>query len=202
MESDYCTTSTSIDCADGPASIKEEPNDDGLKTVLCFNQCDKQLSSQQDFSDHNLEDSKDDIPIINITPIVVSDACVSKPAEDNLTMRSEADDNYNSTKIPSPTSDYCEVVPNVVPSLYEVKNEFPCTIQTEAVHNNRLDVGSELVEIKGELDRKPEIDGNVVIPGDVNMQTDEQSTDTVKEEPSTSMELCEVIVKEEHDLGE
>ena len=202
MESDYCTTSTSTDGADGPTLIKEEPNEDGLKAVLCFNQCDKQLSSQQNLSDHNLEDGKDDIPIINITPIVVSDACASKPAEDNLTMKSEADDNYNSTKIPSPTSDYCEVVPNVVPNLYEVKNEVACPIHGKIVHNNRLDAGSELVEVKGELDCKPNIGGNVDIPGDVSMQLDEQCTDTVKEEPPRSMEICEVDVKEKHTLGE
>ena len=195
MESDYCTTSTSTDGADGPTLIKEEPNGDGLKAVLCFNQCDKQLSSQHDFSDHNLEDGKDDIPIINITPIVVSDACVSKPAEDNLTMKLEPGDNHNSAGTPNPTSVKCEVVPNVVPSLYEVKNEVPCPIHGEIVHNNRLDVGSGLVEIKGELDCKPEIDGNVVVTGDVTMQTDKQSTDTVKEEPPTSIAI-------EHTLGE
>ena len=192
------TTSTSTDGADGPASIKEEPNDDGSQTVLCYNQSDKQLSSQQHFADHELEDCKDDIPIINITPIVGSDDCGSKFEEDKLTVKSQPDDNHNSTE----TSEDCEVVPNVVPNLYEVKNEFPCITQTEIVHNNRLDVGSELVEVKGELDCKPEIVDNVVVPGDVNMQTDVQYNDTVKEEPHTSMEICEVDVKEEHTLGE
>ena len=199
MESDYCTTSTSTDGADGPASIKEEPNDDGSQTVLCYNQSDKQLSSQQHFADHELEDCKGDIPIINITPIVGIDDCVSKSEEDNLTVKSEPDDNHNSTETSNPTSDNCQVVPVV---LYEVKNEFPCTTQTEIVHNNRLDVGSELVEVKGELDCKPEIVDNVVVPGDVNIQTDVQYNDTVKEEPHTSMEICEVYVKEEHSLGE
>ena len=201
MESDYCTTSTSTDGADGPASIKEEPNDVGPQTVMCYNQSDKQLSSQQHFADHELEDCKDDIPIINITPIVGIDECVSKSEEDNLTLKSEPDDNHNSTETSNPTSVKCEVVPNVVPNLYEVKNEFPCTTQTEIVHNNRLDVGSELVEVKGELDCKPEIVGNVVVPGDVNIQTDVQYNDTVKEEPHTSMEICDVDVKEEHTLG-
>ena len=198
MESDYCTTSTSTDGADGPASIKEEPNDDGPQTVMCYNQSDKQLSSQQHFADHELEDCKDDIPIINITPIVGIDDCVSKSEEDNLAVKSEPDDNHNSTETSNPTSVKCEVVPNIVPNLYEVKNEFPCSTQTEIVHNNRLDVGSELVEIKGELD----FVDNVVVSGDVNMQTDEQYNDTVKEEPHTSMEICEGDVKEEHTLGE
>ena len=202
MESDYCTTSTSTDGADGPASIKEEPNDDGPQTVMCYNQSDKQLSSQQYFADHELEDCKDDIPIINITPLVGSDDCVSKSEEDNLTVKSEPDDNHNSTETSNPTSANCEVDPNVVPNLYEVKNEVPCSTQTEIVHNNRLDVGSELVEVKGELDCKPEIVDNVVVPGDVNIQTDVQYNDTVKEEPHTSMEICDADVKEEHTLGE
>ena len=198
MESDYCTTSTSTD---GPASIKKEPNDDGPQTVKCYNQSDKQLSSQQHFGDHKLEDYKDDIPIINITPIVTSDDCVPKSEEDNLTVKSEPD-NHNTTETSNLTSDNCEVVPNVVPNLYEVKNEFPYPIHGEIVHNNRLDVGSELVEVKGELDCKPEIVDNVVVPGDVNIQTDVQYNDTVKEEPHTSMEVCEVDLKEEHALGE
>ena len=202
MESDYCTTSTSTDGADGPASIKEEPNDDGPQTVLGSNQSDKQLSSQQHFTDNKLEDCKDDIPIINITPIVSSDDCDSQFEEDNLAVKSEPDDNHNSTETSNPTSVKCEVVPNVVPNLYEVKNEFPCPIHGEIVHNNRLDVGSELVEVKGELDCKPEIVDNVVVPGDVNIQTDVQYNDTVKEEPHTSMEICDVDVKEEHTLGE
>ena len=202
MESDYCPTSTSTDGADGPASIKEEPNDDGPQTVMCYNQSDKQLSSQQHFADHKLEDYKDDIPIINITPIVGIDDCVSKSEEDNLAVKSEPDDNHNSTETSNPTSENCEFVPNVVPNLYEVKNEFPCTTQTEIVHNNRLDVGSELVEVKGELDCKPETVGNIVVSGDVIIQTDEQYNDTVKEEPHTSMEICEVDVKEEPTLGE
>ena len=202
MESDYCTTSTSTDGADGPASIKEEPNDNGSQTVMCYKQSDKQLSSQQHSADHKLEDSKDDIPIINITPIVGNDNFVSKSEEDNLTVKSEPDDNHNSTETSNPTSVKCEVVPNVVPNLYEVKNEFPCTTQTEIVHNNRLDIGSELVEVKGELDCKPEIVGNAVVPGDIIIQTDVQYNDTVKEEPHTSMEISEVDVKEERTLGE
>ena len=128
MESDYCTTSTTTDGADGPASIKEEPNDDGPQTVLCYSQSDKQLSSQQHSADNKLEDCEDDIPIINITPIVGSDDCVSKSEEDNLTVKSEPDDNHNSTETSNPASVKCEVVPNVVPNLYEVKNEFPCTV--------------------------------------------------------------------------
>ena len=192
------TTSTSTDGADGPL-IKEEPNDDGPQTVMCYNQSDKELFSQQHFADDELEDCKNEIHIINITPLVGSDDCVSKSEEDNIIVKSEPDDNHNSTETSNPTPDNCQVVPVV---LYEVKNEFPCTTQTEIVHNNRLDVGSELVEVKGELDCKPEIVDNVVVPGDVNIQTDVQYNDTVKEEPHTSMEICEVYVKEEHNLGE
>ena len=195
------TTSTSTDGADGPPLIKEEPNDDGPQTAICYNQFGKQLSSQQHFADHKLKDCRDDIPIINITSPVGIDDCVSKSEED-IIVKSEPDDNHNSTETSNSTSVKCEVVSNVVPNLYEVTNEFPCTTQTEIVHNNRLDVGSELVEIKGELDCKPEIVDNVVVPDDVNMQTDVQYNDTVKEEPHTSMEICEVDVKEEHTLGE
>ena len=202
MESDYCTTSTSTDGADGPSSIKEEPNDDGSQTVMCYNQSDKPLSFQQHFADHKLEDCKDDIPIINITPIVGINDCVSESEEDNLTVKSEPDDNHNLTETSNPTSVKCEIVHNVVPNLYEVKNEVPCPIHGKIVYNNRLDVGSELVEVKGELDCKPEIVDNVVVPGDVNMQTDVQYNDTVKEEPHTSMEICEVDLKGEHTLGE
>ena len=189
------TTSTSTDGADGPALIKEEPNDDGSQTVLCYNQSDMQLSSQQPFADHELDDCKNDIPIINITPLVGSDNCVSKSEEDNLTVKSEPETS-------NPTFDKCEVVPNVVPNLYEVKNEFPCITQTEIVHNNRLDVSCEVIVVKEELDCKPEIVDNVDVPGDVNIQTDVQYNDTVKEEPHTSMEICEADVKEEHTLGE
>ena len=201
MESDCCTTSTSTDGADGPASIKEEPNDDGPQTVMCYNQSDKLLSSQQHFADHKLENCKDDIPIINITPIVGIDDCDSKSEEENLTVKSEPDDNHNSAETSNPTSVKREVVPNVVSNLYEVKNEVPCPIHGEIVHNNRLDVGSELVEVKGELDCKPEIVDNAVVPGDVNIQTDVQYNDIVKEEPHTSMEICGVDVKEDHTLG-
>ena len=166
-------TCTSSDGADGLVSIKEEPNDDGPQTVMCYNQSDMQLSSQQHFADHELEDCKDDIFITNLAPLVTSDDCGSET-----------------------------VVPNVVPNLYEVANEFPCTTQTEIVHNNRLDVGSELVEVPGELDCKPEIVDNVVVPGDVNMQTDEQYNDTVNREPPTSMEIYEVDATERTTLGE
>ena len=199
MESVYCTTSTSSDGADGPASIKEEPNDDGPQTVMCYNQSDMLLSSQQHSADHKLEDCNIDIPIINITPLVGINDQFSKSEEDNLTVKSEPDDNHNSTETSNPTSDNCQVVPVV---LYEVKNEFPCTTQTEIVHNNRLDVGCQVIVVKEEPDCKPEIVDNVVVPGDVNMQTDVPYNDTVKEEPHTSMEICEVYVKEEHSLGE
>ena len=166
-------TCTSSDGADGLVSIKEELNDDGSQTVLCYNQSDKQLSSQQHFADHELEDFKDDTFIINLAPLVRSDDCGSET-----------------------------VVPNVVPNLYEVTNEFPCTTQTEIVHNNRLDVGSELLEVKGELDCKPEIVDNVVVPGDVNTPTYQQFNDTVNREPPTSMEIYEVDATERTTLGE
>ena len=94
----------------------------------------------------------------------------------------------------------CEVVPNVTHNLYEVKNEFQCTTQTKIVHNNRLDLGSELVEVPGELDCKPELVGNVnnsVILGDVNIHTSVQHNDTVNQELPTSMDICDIDIKEE-----
>ena len=88
---------------------------------------------------------------------------------------------------------------------FEVKNGFPCTTQTEIVHNHRLDGGSELVEVPGELDCKPEIVDNVnsvLVQGDVNIQTNVQHNDTVNQEPLTSMEICDIDIKEETTLGE
>ena len=209
VESALCITAILTDGADVPMSIKQEP-DDGPQIILNSDYYDVNFSYQQHLVDHNyceVKNCKDDIPIINITPIVTSRSCGSKPGEDNVTVKSEHDDTCNSSEISNPTFVNCGVVPNVFPNLpvFEVKNEVPCTTQTEIVHNSRLDVGSELVEVPGELDCKPEIVGNVssfVVLGDVNMQPSVQHNDTVNQKLCTSMNNCEMDVKVDSDLGE
>ena len=207
MESVLCTTSTSYDGADVPMSIKQEP-DDGPQTVLHSDHSEVKFSDQQHLADKKfckLEDYKDDIPIINIAPIVTSSCCGVKPEEDNVTVKSEPDDQYNSSGTSNPTFVKCEVVPNVTHNLYEVKNEVPCPIHGEIVHNNRLDLGSELVEVKGELDCKPEIVGNVnnfVVLGDVKIQTSVQHNDTVNQTLCASTNNCDIDMKEQTTLGE
>ena len=206
IESVLCTTSTSTDVADVSMSIKQEP-DDGPPDVLYSDHSDVKFSDQQHLADHNyceVKDCEDDIPIINITPIVSSGSSDSKPEEHNVTMKSELDDTRNSSETSNPTSVFGKVVPNITHNLYEVKDEFPCTTQTEIVYNNRLDVGSELVEVPGELDCKPEIVGNLsnfVVLGNVNVQTSVHN-DTVKQKSCTSMNNDDVDMKEETALGE
>ena len=202
MEPVLYTTSTSSDGADIPKSIKQEPID-GPQTVLHPEHSDVKFSDQQHLADHKiskLEDCKDNIPIINIAPIASSSSSGIKP--DDVAVKSELGVQCNSSGTSNPTSVKCEVVPNVVPNLYEVKNEVPCSIHGEVVHNNRLDHGSELIEVKGELDYKPEIVDNVVVPGDVNMQTDEQYNDTVNQRLCVSTNNCDIDMKEDTALGE
>ena len=206
MEPDHCTTSTSTECADGLTSVKVEPdNDDGLTSVKVEPddgpQSDEQLSYQH---------FKNDGPIINIAPVVTSGDCASnsdedyltvksEPEEEHLTVKSEPDDNDNSTKTSVQTAEKIEDVTNIIPNLYEVKNESPCSTHTKIVHND-IDADSELVEVPGELDCKPEIIdnvNNVGVLGDVNIQTSVQHNDTVNHKPlPTSMNNCEVDSKE------
>ena len=199
------TTSTSTDGADVPMSIKQEP-DDGPQTVLHPDHSDVKFSDQQHLEEQKfckLEDCNNDIPIINIAPIVTISGCSIKPEEYNLIGKSEPGDGCNSSE--TPTFVNCDV-PNVTQNLYEVKNEVknevPCPIHGKIVHNNRLDVGSELVEVKGEIDCKPEIVGNVVVPGDVNIQTSVQHNDTVNQNLCASTNNCDIEMKEETALGE
>ena len=207
MESAICTISTSTDGADVPMVIKQEP-DDGPQSVLYSDYSDVKFSDQQHLADQKiskLEDCKDGIPIINIAPIGTSSSCGFKPEEDNVTVKSEPDDKCNSSGTSYPTSVKCEVVPNVAHSLYEVKNEVPCPIHGEIVHKNRLDVGSELVEVPGELDCKPELVrkvNNFVVLGDVNIHTSVQHNDTVNHKLCASKNNCDIDMKEEPTLGE
>ena len=207
MESVLCTTSTSTDGADVPMLIKQEP-DDGPQSVLYSDHSGGKFSDQQHLADQKfckLEDCKDDIPIINIAPIVTSSSCIIKPGKDSVTVKSEPDDKCNSSGASNPTSVKCEVVPNDTHNLYEVKNEVPCPIHGEIVHNNRLDVDSELVEVPGELDCKPELVGNVnnfVVLGDVNIHTSVQHNDTVNHKLCASKNNCDIDMKEETTLGE
>ena len=204
MESVFCTTSTSTDGADVPMSIKQE-HDDGPQSVLHPDHSDVKFSDQQHLADQKickLEDCKDDIPIINIAPIVTSSDYCIKHEEYNLIGKSEPGDGCNSSE--TPTSVNCDV-PNVTQNLCEVKNEVPCPIHGKIVHNNRLDVSSELVEVPGELDCKPEIVdnvNNVVVPGDVNIQTSVQHNDTVNQTLCASTNNCDIEMKEETALGE
>ena len=206
MESAICTTSTSTDGTDVPMLIKQEP-DDGPQTVLYSDYSDVKFSDQQHLADHNyceLEECKNGIPIINIAPIVTSSSCGFKPEEAIITVKTELDDECSLTVASKSTSVNFDV-PDITHNLYEVKNEFPCATQTDIVHNNRLDVGSELVEVPGELDCKPEIVGNVntfVVPGDVNIHTNVQHNDTVNHKLCASINNCDIEMKEEPTLGE
>ena len=98
MEPVNCTTSSSTG-DDGLTFIKVEPEDDRSPTALCSNQSEVQLSSHQHLADPNyseLEDSKNDIPIIIIAPIATSDNCNSKSDEDIITVKLEPDDDQSS----------------------------------------------------------------------------------------------------------
>ena len=206
MASILCTTSTSTDGADVPMPIKQEP-DDGPSAVLHSDYSDVQFSDQQHLADHkicNLEDCKDDcMPIINIAPIATNRGCSIKPEEDNIIVKSESGDGCYSSE--TSTSMSCDVS-DVTQNLYEVKNEFLCTTQTEIVHNNRLSVGSELVEVPGELDCKPEIVGNVnnfFVSSDVTIQTNVQHDDnTVNQKVCVTKNNYEMDMEEELALGE
>ena len=207
MESVLYTTSTSTDGADFPMSIKQEA-DDGLQTDLHSDHSDVKLSDQQHLADQKfckLEDCNDDIPIIIIAPIDTSDSCDVEPEEDIVTVKTEPDVQCNPSGTSNPTSVNFGVVPNTAHNLYEVKNEFPCPINTEIVYNNRLDVGNELVEVPGELDCKPEIVGNVnnvVVLGDVNIQTSVQHNDTLNQKLCASTSNFNIEMKEDTALGE
>ena len=203
MEPVLCTF-TSTDGADVPMSIKQKP-DDGPQTVL--HPDDVKLSDQQHLADQKfckLEDCKDDIPIINDALIVTSSSCSINLKEYNLIGKSESGDGCNSSETPTSVN---YDVPNVTQNLYEVKNEVknevPCPIHGKMVHNNRLDVCSELAEVKRELDCKPEIVNNVVL-GDVNnnIQTNVQHNDTVNQKLCASTNNCDIEMTEETTLGE
>ena len=210
MEHDHCTSSTSTDCADGLTSVKVEPvdgdgltsvkvepdDDDGLTSVKVEPDDDDGPQSEEQLSYQHF---KNEGPIINIAPIVTSSDYASDPDEDtltvksepeveHLTVKSEPDDNDNSTETSIQRAVTSEDVTNIIPKLYEVKNESPCSTHTKIVHNN-IDADSELVEVPGELDCKPEIIDNVGVLGDVNIQT------------PTSMNNCEEDSKETTALG-
>ena len=201
------TTFSSSDGADVPMVIKQEP-DDGPQTVLHSDHSDVKFSDQQHLADRKfckVEDCKDDIPIINIAPIVTSSSCGVKADEDNVTVKSVLDDPCNSFGTSNPTSVKCEVIPDTTHNLYEIKNEVPCPIHGKIVHNNRLDLGCELVEVPGELDCKPELVGNVnnfVVLGDVNIHTSVQHNDTVNQKLCASTNNCDIDMKEQTALGE
>ena len=134
------------------------------------------------------------------------------PCPIHSTVKSEAVTNItsklcevkNESPCPIHTAVKSEAVTNITPNLYEVKSEFPCSTHTKIVHNDS-DAGSELVEVPGELDCKPEIIdkvNNVGVLGDVNIQTSVQHNDTVNHKPlPTSMNNCEVDSKDTTDLG-
>ena len=98
----------------------------------------------------------------------------------------------------------CGLVPSTTPNLYEVKNEFPYDVHTEALYNSRLDVGSELVEIKGELDGKPEPVGNVknaVVLSDDNIPSCVENNDTVNQISGTAKKTCGSAKEEDTAIG-
>ena len=212
------------DDGDGLTSVKVEPvDDDGLTSVKVEPDDGDGPQSEEQLSYQHF---KNDRPIINIAPVVTSSDYASDPDEDTLTVKSEPekelltvksepeeelltvksepDDNDNSTETSIQTAEKIAVATNKIPKLYDVKNESPCSTHTKIVHNN-IDADSELVEVPGELDCKPEIIDNVNsvdVLGDVNMQTSVQHNDTVNHKPLlTSMNNCEVDWKETTALG-
>ena len=211
-ESILCTISTSTDGADVPILVEEdvdpdvpilieEPNAvvsivekpdgdvqrpideasycDVSQTVMVSDCSDVKFSGQY-LVDHNyseLEDSKHAIPIINIIPTIT---CY--PEDNNQTIKSEPHEMSNSLETHLQSAASSELVHNLTEGS-EVNNDIQCrpTIHTEIVYD--LNVGSELVEVPGELDCKPEIVDNVdnvVIVGDVNIETSVQHNDTVE----------------------
>ena len=157
----------------------EVPDGDVPQTVV-FSDCSYVKFSVEHLADHNyseLEDSKHAIPIINIIPTIT---CY--PEDNNQTIKSEPHEKSNSLETHLQSAASSELVHNLIEGS-EVDNDIQCrpTIHTEIVYD--LDVGSELVEVPGELDCKPEIVDNVdnvVIVGDVNIETSVQHNDTVE----------------------
>ena len=142
MEPDHCTTFSSNDCADGPTSIKEEPNANGDGPQSEVHLADTNYCEVQDY--------KYDVPIINIAPIVTSSSCVSGSDEDHLTVKSEPEVGHYSTETSIETAVKSEVVTNMLPNLHEVKNESPCPIHTAVKSEVVTDMLPNLHEVKNE----------------------------------------------------
>ena len=157
----------------------EVPDGDVPQTVV-FSDCSYVKFSVEHLADHNyseIEDSKHAIPIINIIPTIT---CY--PENNNQTIKSEPHEMSNSFEADLQSAASSDLVHNLTEG-FEVDNDIQCTIHTEIVHGNDSDIGSELVEVPGELDCKPEIVDNVdnvVIQGDVNIETSVQHNDTVE----------------------
>ena len=199
--------------ADVPMSVKQEPGDDITQSELYGINSDKLLLREQllsDYGNHTEDDSKSDIPIIDIKPIIdakepkICKMCKCEK-EEKPTVKSEADNNYDLLEALNPTSVKCEHVLDNKPQLDEVKRDSKSTTSTEISHNDKSDAESQLVEVPGVMDCKAEsVDNanNVVIPGDSNIQTGVEGTANMSQKLCTLMEIDDTTVKEEHTCGE
>ena len=122
----YSTTPSDVS-----VSVKQEPIDDITQSKLCCINSDKVLLTEQhlsDYSNHTEDDSKSDIPIIDIKSIIdVKETKICKiyncEKEEKPTVKSEADNNYDLPEALDQTSVKCEHVPDNKPQLDEVKHE-------------------------------------------------------------------------------
>ena len=205
----YSTTPSDVG-SDVPVSVKHEPDDDIKQSGI---NSDKMLLTEQhlsDYSTHTEDDSKSDIPIIDIKPIIDAEEpkickMCKYEKEEKPTVKSEADNNYDLPEALNQTSVKCEHVLDNKPQLDEVKHESTSTTSTEINHYDKSDADSQLVEVPGEMDCKPEsVDNanNVVIPGDSNIQTGVEGNAIMSQKPCTLMEIGDTTVKEEHTYGE
>ena len=190
-------------CANAAVPIKKEPDNCIPQTVLSSNLSYVKLYQQQsaDQNYYEVHECKNNIPIIKIAPILIDS--LSQPKKVNQTIKSEHEDACKSSGTSTQTAVQSSLILNTTTNLYEVKDECPCTPHTEAVYNNRFDVGSELVEVSGELDCKPEIVGNAnnaVVLGDVNIPSSVEHKDTVNQLSGTPME-CGIVKKENNAFG-
>ena len=182
--------------SDVPVSVKQEPDDDITQSELRDNNSDKVLLTEQhlsDYSNHTEDDSKSDLPIIDIKPIIDSkEPKICKicncEKEEKPRVKSEADNNYDLSEALDQTSVKCEHFTDHKPHFDEVKLESISTASTEINHNDKSDADSQLVEVPGEMDCKPE--------------TCVERSVTMSQRPCTLMEIDDTTVKEENTCGE
>ena len=194
MESLNSFAPTSPDGSKFPTLVKQEP-DDGISQVVIGSNNSSVNACQPDLSDLNPRELKNDqnnIPIMNIPPIVESDGCNYEVEDDNLTVKLEPQNQCDPSEALHQLTGECGVVLGA--DLCTVKNEFPYPACSEVGqnHNGRPDLDSQLLEVHGELDGQT--DGvcdfdKIVVMGDVHMQND-----AVDQKPETSKDISETTV--------